>query len=72
MHRGLVDCAASGHEGLRRDLTAESTLTFFLGVLATIGIHLDRLEIEQIDEELQGFRHLAILAPVARIVVAGA
>jgi hypothetical protein len=53
------------------DLTAKRTLALLLGVLASIRIYLDRLEIEQIYEELQGFRHLTILALVSPGGVAG-
>jgi hypothetical protein len=37
---------------LGRDLTAKGPLTLLFGVFSSVGVDFNRLEIEQIDEEL--------------------
>jgi hypothetical protein len=58
----VLDGATGGHERLGRDLAPEGALALFDGVDAPIDVHLDRLEVEQTKEGVEGVRHLSIVA----------
>ena len=49
-----LDGAPRRHQGLRRHLAAEGALAVALGVLAAKDVHLDRLEVQEIDEGVEG------------------
>ena len=51
MHGPVFDGAPRSHQGLRRYLAPEGSLTFLFWMATPVGVDLDRLEIEQIHEE---------------------
>jgi hypothetical protein len=50
----VVDRPGRGHEGLPRHLAAEDALAVLVGRHAPEDVHLDRLEVEQLDEGVDG------------------
>ena len=50
----VVDCATCGHQGLTRDLAAEDPLALLVGTEASEDVDLDDLEVEQLDQRVQG------------------
>jgi hypothetical protein len=60
------------HQGLSSDLSTEGPLTLFFGVLSTVGVHLNGLEVEQGDKKFEGFGHLSIVAPATSETIKGA
>ncbi len=51
------DGASRRHERLGGDLTPEGALALLLGVLSAVGVDLDRLEVQQLYEIVQGGGH---------------
>jgi hypothetical protein len=51
---GVVDRPSRGHEGLPRHLAAEDALAILVGRDAPEDVDLDRLEVEQLDEGVDG------------------
>src|SRR5665213_3368570 len=49
------------HQGLGRDLAPEDTLTVLVGAHAPEDVDLDGLDIEELDQEVEGVAHLSIL-----------
>ena len=60
-----VHGAAGGHQRLGRHLAAEDALRSSLGLHPPEDVDLDRLEVEEVDEEFEGFAHGHILSGVA-------
>ena len=58
---GLVDGAGGGDERLAGDLPAEHPLSVLVGLDPAEDVDLDRLEVEQFDQVLQGVRHRLML-----------
>jgi hypothetical protein len=54
VHASEVDRSPGSHQGLRGHLATEGTLAVTFGVLATKDVHLDVLEIKQVNEKIQG------------------
>ncbi len=48
-----VDSAAGGDEGLRGDLTAEDPLAVLVGAEPAEQVHLERLELEEVEQVVQ-------------------
>ncbi len=68
VHPAALDGAPRRHEGLRRHLAPEDPLAVLVGAHAAEDVHLDGLDVEQLDEEVQGVAHLHILAgPTATV-----
>jgi hypothetical protein len=65
VHAPLVDRAASGHEGLGGYLTAEDSLTFFVGLGSTKDVDLNVFEVEEVDKKIEGFGHAYIVGETA-------
>ena len=59
MHPPVLDGAARRHERLCGHLAAEDALAFLVGLDAPEDVHLNGLEVKQVDEELQGRAHRA-------------
>ena len=74
MHGAVLDRPACRHQRLGGDLAAEDALALLVGLNATEDVDLDRLEIEEVDEEVQRFAHdpmFALLDPArSRPVIA--
>jgi hypothetical protein len=58
VHSALVDGPPSGHQGLRGDLATEDSLTLFIGLGATKDVDLNSFKVEEVDEEIESFRHV--------------
>ena len=54
--------AARRDEGLGGHLAPEDPLALFVGLNAPEDVHLNRLEVEQVDEELEGCAHGPMIA----------
>ena len=57
VHEAVLDGAPGRHEGLPGHLAAVDTLSFLVGLDAAEDVDLNRLEVEQVDEELQRGAH---------------
>jgi hypothetical protein len=57
MHPPVLHRATRRYQGLGGHLPAEDTLALLVGLNAPEDVHLNRLEIEQGDEELEGSAH---------------
>jgi hypothetical protein len=62
MDAAVVDGAAGGHEGLSGDLAAEDALALLVGLGPAEDVDLNGLEVEQVDEKLQGRAHSPMFA----------
>ena len=58
----VLDGAAGGHQGLGGHLAPEDPLALLVGLDAPEDVHLDGLEVEQVDQEVEGLAHPAMLA----------
>ncbi len=58
---GLVDGAGGGDERLAGDLAPEDPLAVLVGLDPPEDVHLDRLEVEQLDQITQRLGHPAML-----------
>src|ERR1700728_2604324 len=58
----MLDGAARRHERLPRDLSAEDALALLVRLDAAKDVDLNRFEVEQPDEELQGRAHRPMFA----------
>ena len=56
-----LDGASRRHQGLGRHLAAEDPLAVLVGAHAPEDVDLDGLEVEEVDQEVQGFAHGTIL-----------
>ncbi len=56
----LGDRPSGGHEGLGGHLAPEHPLALLLGLGASEDVDLDGLEIEELDELVEGFAHRAM------------
>ena len=54
----VVDGAGGGHQGLSGDLATEHPLAVLVGRHAAEDVDLDRFEIEQLDEVVEGILHV--------------
>ena len=57
----LLHGPARGHQRLGRDLTAEHALAVLIGTHPPEDVDLDGLEVEEVDQKIEGFAHLPIL-----------
>ena len=62
VHAAVLDRAPRGHEGLPGHLAAEDTLALLIGLGTPEDVDLNRLEVEQVDEELQRLAHGVMIA----------
>ncbi len=62
VHLAVFDGAPGGHERLAGHLAAEDALAVLVGLDATEDIDLDRLEVQQVDEEVQVRAHAPMFA----------
>ena len=62
VHLAVFDGAPGGHERLAGHLAAEDALAVLVGLDATEDVDLDRLEVQQVDEEVQGRAHAPMFA----------
>jgi hypothetical protein len=68
MNAAPLDGASRRHESLRRHLAAEDALTVLVGAYTPEDVHLDGLDVEQLDEKVQRVAHHHILAGPAATV----
>ena len=61
VHAAVLDGAARRHQRLAGHLPAEDALALLVGLGAAEDVDLDRFEVEEIDEELQGRAHRPML-----------
>jgi hypothetical protein len=61
MHAAALHGAARGHEGLGRHLPTEDALAALVGAHPSEDVDLDGLDVEELDEEVEGVAHLPIL-----------
>ena len=54
----VLHCATRRHQSLRRHLTAEDPLSLLVWLGAPEDVHLNRLEVEQVHQEIQRVTHL--------------
>ena len=57
MHRAMCHRATGGHQGLPGDLAAEDPLASLVRLGAAEDVHLDRFEVEEVDEGVECFAH---------------
>ncbi len=68
VHAAALHRATRRHQGLGRDLAAEDALAALVGAHTPEDVHLDGLDVEQFDEEVQRVAHRHILAGAAATV----
>jgi hypothetical protein len=56
-----LDGASRRHEGLRGNLAAEHALAVLVRAHTSEDVDLDGLDVEELDEEVEGVAHLPIL-----------
>ena len=62
VHPSVLDGAPGRHERLPGHLAAEDALALLVGLDAPEDVDLNGLEVEQVDEELQGRAHAPMFA----------
>ena len=63
VHLAVLDGSPCRHQRLARHLATEDALALLVGLDAAEDVDLDWLEVEQVDEEVEGFAHPPILPP---------
>ena len=65
VHSTLVDGPSGGHEGLRGNLATEYPLAFFVGLGTTKDVDFNSFEVEEVDKEIESFRHVYMVGETA-------